>query len=985
MATARGIAPVPKSVEDPGLRRLLQDLRTAALRTPVAVVAEAPAPGPGLALGLRDEAEEILLDHNPSTPEPLSSTVWRAVPAFSRELSAADDGKIMLIQLSVTQGTEASTDDYPSDIEWAVRAGDFRALPDGTTTDAFNTARWGHTFPVLLESGGRGTSIGISKGPNGVMMLRTSTLTVNRLARLRVRLPAGVVVAQEGEPTGLDRVDLGVVPRAAQVEITSTGGRGALIPGATRALAGVLTAQDFATLQGILAHLSMAASEEARLSTVAPDQALGTGLTPEPADGSWYRTTFTLEIVDLDAGGVVRAAYPDRRALVVGTERPTAGQMLDDTSSVVVGTYEAGTPPVTVTVRAAIDADGSLLVSSSAAAGTTLLVTLSFRQSLIAALARTSLTGAVRRTDLATLVNAAAADAERLSYTSALKDTPTIPAAYTDAQADARANARIAALVSVLGLDATTDAAAGAEIIRLLTIRTGAARLPGSAVAGLATVTSTAVASQTALDAIVTTDRVAFAVVTAAFGSWAQGDILLYDHGDSAWERVGTSTGTAAATDLTVGTRTGTTMVVVSSSGDDVTLPAATATQAGLYPSADREKVRGVAAGAEVNPPPGTVAEATAGSVTLERVWTPKVLHDGAVAIGDGRYNRRATEELRITLSGTFSPAASGADRTITQAEWRRYQAIQITGSMTGMSASNPFVLEVPDADHIGSRRAIVVFGSGYHIKVLTHSRILAQGRGFSGGSALNLRSGDAGLMYIKRTTEARWFSDDRGIVGRFVTPSIPLDGTDAQATSGTNPTTRPSRTWTPARLWAAARAAVRWGDVTGRPGNAVNSDADNATSGFRIWSGALIRRAARAAIRLQDVTGLPASLGHELLYLAPGRQGLTASSRSYSLTAAQALQYRHIQIDPGFTYSPGTAPFTLIFPSGANYWWFVQNLTTRPLLMRRPGASGTITIPTELTAFTTSTGVGVNIFGGVYRVNLNGVLQGISTIDVRP
>ena len=48
---------------------------------------------------------------------------------------------------------------------------------------------------------------------------------------------------------------------------------------------------------------------------------------------------------------------------------------------------------------------------------------------------------------------------------------------------------------------------------------------------------------------------------------------------------------TDGATDLTVGTRTTTTMVVVSSSGADVTLPAATTTQAGLLDATGKTRL----------------------------------------------------------------------------------------------------------------------------------------------------------------------------------------------------------------------------------------------------------------------------------------------------------------------------------------------------------------------------------------------------------
>ncbi len=79
------------------------------------------------------------------------------------------------------------------------------------------------------------------------------------------------------------------------------------------------------------------------------------------------------------------------------------------------------------------------------------------------------------------------------------------------------------------------------------------------------------------------------------------GGELEFNSGDGSTPFVFTTGGGAGNTDLGIANRTSTTLDVTSSTGNDATLPSASNTEAGLMSAADKFKLSGVAAGAEVN------------------------------------------------------------------------------------------------------------------------------------------------------------------------------------------------------------------------------------------------------------------------------------------------------------------------------------------------------------------------------------------------
>jgi len=79
------------------------------------------------------------------------------------------------------------------------------------------------------------------------------------------------------------------------------------------------------------------------------------------------------------------------------------------------------------------------------------------------------------------------------------------------------------------------------------------------------------------------------------------GGELEFNSGDGSTPFVFTTGGGAGNTDLGIANRTSTTLDVTSSTGNDATIPSASNTEAGLMSAADKFKLSGVAAGAEVN------------------------------------------------------------------------------------------------------------------------------------------------------------------------------------------------------------------------------------------------------------------------------------------------------------------------------------------------------------------------------------------------
>ena len=148
-------------------------------------------------------------------------------------------------------------------------------------------------------------------------------------------------------------------------------------------------------------------------------------------------------------------------------------------------------------------------------------------------------------------------------------------------------------------------------------------------------------------------------------GKGQAGDVLTSTASGVDWEPP------VSETNLGTDNRTANNLDITSSTGDDITLPPATTTQAGLMGAADKSKLNGVEAGAEENPQTATQAEAEAGTVTDERLFTPQRIGQAIAALAPSGGGGSGTTNLSIAnrLNASLDVASStGTDATIPSA-----------------------------------------------------------------------------------------------------------------------------------------------------------------------------------------------------------------------------------------------------------------------------------------------------------------------------
>ena len=149
--------------------------------------------------------EEILLEHdfNPGLDITNTNRELPAAQAFSRALSADEDGRILLITLAVHESaTETATADFPTTTELAIRVGDWRRRAgQNPNILAFGTFRWVINTSRTTGSGGIGRLF-IDKSTNGRLILR-SELGNAYITYVRVRLAAGIKGDRGDDATGV--------------------------------------------------------------------------------------------------------------------------------------------------------------------------------------------------------------------------------------------------------------------------------------------------------------------------------------------------------------------------------------------------------------------------------------------------------------------------------------------------------------------------------------------------------------------------------------------------------------------------------------------------------------------------------------------------------------------------------------------------------------------------------------------------------------
>lgn len=134
-------------------------------------------------------------------------------------------------------------------------------------------------------------------------------------------------------------------------------------------------------------------------------------------------------------------------------------------------------------------------------------------------------------------------------------------------------------------------------------------------------------------------------------------DAIVYN--GSTWDKIDNTAGGASTTDLGVGTRTDTTIIITSSTGADVTVPQATTTQAGAMSGTDKTKLNGLTN--------YTLPTAAAGTLGGVKVGSGLAIDGGGVLSSTGS----GTTDLGIGVrTGTtlIVSSSTGVDATIPQA-----------------------------------------------------------------------------------------------------------------------------------------------------------------------------------------------------------------------------------------------------------------------------------------------------------------------------
>jgi len=192
-------------------------------------------------------------------------------------------------------------------------------------------------------------------------------------------------------------------------------------------------------------------------------------------------------------------------------------------------------------------------------------------------------------------------------------------------------------------------------------------------------------------------------------------DAIVYN--GSTWDKIDNTAGGASTTDLGVGTRTDTTIIITSSTGADVTVPQATTTQAGVMSGTDKNKLNGLSN--------YTLPMAAAGTLGGVKVGTGLAIDGLGVLSATGgaggtdlAINTRTDTTLLVTsstgLDATLPQAStteaglmSGTDKTKLNSLSNYTHPANHTPSIITQDSSNRFVTDAEKSTWNGKQTAL--------------------------------------------------------------------------------------------------------------------------------------------------------------------------------------------------------------------------------------------------------------------------------------
>jgi hypothetical protein len=591
----------------------------------------------------------------------------------------------------------------------------FMSATDKAKLDGVTAGATANTGTVTSVAATAGTGISVSGSPitsSGTLTITNTaphqatnlgyttaaaTGTVTSSTGTNATLPAATT-ALAGLLTGADKTKLDGIQAGAQVNvaanlgyttaasngtITSSTGTSATLPAATTALAGLLTGADKTKLDGIQAgaqvnvatNLGITGTGDTRTIT----SSTGTGITVPTATtttAGWLSTADKTKLDGIAAGAQVN----------VGTDLGITGT--GDTRTITSSTGANVTVPVATLTTAGLMSLGDKTKLDGIATGATA------NTGTVTSVAATagigiSVTGSpITTSGTLTITNTAPHQATNLGYTTAASTGTVTSSTGTGATLPAATTA-LAGLMT------------GADKTKLDGIQTGAQVNVATNLGYTTAASNGTVTSSTGTNATLP------AATTALAGLLTGADKTKLD-GIAAGAQVN------VGTDLGI-TGTGDTRTITSSTGANVTIPVATTTTAGWLSIADKAKLDGVQAGAQVNvatnlgyttaASTGTVTSSTGTNATLPAATTALAglmtgadktklddIATGATANTGTVTSVAAAAGTGITITG--SPITTSGTLTITnsaphQATNLTYTAATTTGTVNSSTGTN--------------------------------------------------------------------------------------------------------------------------------------------------------------------------------------------------------------------------------------------------------------------------------------------------------